>query len=97
MAIPGTLRQMGFLTTSEAARTIGIHRNTIWNAIKNGHIPSRKIGNTIGLTEADVRAFRERYLRGEVTTTSVSPKPKGRPRKVASVESPTPTLPIPNR
>jgi excisionase family DNA binding protein len=81
MAIPGTLKQMGYLTTSEAAATIGIHRNTIWNAIKNGHIPSRKIGNTIGLVEADVTAFRDRYLRGEVTTTSATPKPKGRPRK----------------
>lgn len=70
------------MTTTEAAATIGIHRNTMWNAINQGHIPATKIGNAIALDPKDVAAFRARYLRGEVTTTSVEPKKKGRPLKL---------------
>jgi excisionase family DNA binding protein len=80
MATPGILKTMGLMTTSEAADTIGIHRNTIWNAIKQGHIPANKIGNAIALDPKDVAEFRAKYLRGEVTTTSPEPAKKGRPK-----------------
>jgi len=83
MATPSILKSMGnVMTTTEAAATIGVHRNTIWNAIKIGHIPYLKIGNAIVLDPEDVKLFRARYLRGEVTSTSVDPAKRGRPLKV---------------
>jgi len=87
MAIPGILKTLGLMTTSEAADTIGIHRNTIWNAIKQNHIRSRKIGNSIALRPKDVAKFRAKYLSGAVTTTSKRPKKKGRPRDSAAVRA----------
>jgi len=86
MATPSILKSMGnVMTTTEAAATIGVHRNTIWNAIKIGHIPYLKIGNAIVLDPEDVKLFRARYLRGEVTSTSVDPAKRGRPLKVMTM------------
>jgi excisionase family DNA binding protein len=85
MATPGIFKLQGLMTTSEAAKTIGVHRNTIWNAINQGHIPSNKIGNAIALDPKDVADFRARYLRGEITSTAPAPKKKGRPLKVVDL------------
>src|SRR3990170_2516900 len=80
MATPGIFKLQGLMTTTEAAATVGVHRNTVWNAIKQGHIPAHKIGNAIALDPRDVAEFRGRYLRGEVTSTALEPKKRGRPR-----------------
>jgi len=79
MAVPNILRREGLVTSSQAADMIGLHRNSIWNAIRVGHLKATKIGNAMGLQLEDVTTFRKNYLRGTTTTTSVVPAKKGRP------------------
>lgn len=67
------------MTTSEAAAIVGVHRATIWNAIQQGHIPRKLIGNSSALDPKDVAIFRDNYLRLKVTSTSATPAKKGRP------------------
>lgn len=67
------------MTTSEAAAIVGVHRATIWNAIQQGHIPRKLIGNSSALDPKDVATFRDNYLRLKVTSTSATPAKKGRP------------------
>lgn len=68
------------MTTSEAAAIVGVHRATIWNAIQQGHIPRKLIGNSSALDPKDVAIFRDNYLHLRVTSTSATPAKKGRPR-----------------
>lgn len=79
MAVPNILSREGLVTSSQAADMIGLHRNSIWNAIRVGHLKATKIGNAMGLQLEDVTTFRKNYLRGTTTTTSVVPAKKGRP------------------
>lgn len=79
MATPGVFKELGLMTTSEAAALVGVHRATIWNAIQQGHIPTKLIGNSNALRLEDVATFRDNYLRFKVTSTSATPAKKGRP------------------
>lgn len=85
MAIPRVLKESGFLTTTEAAIIVGVHRATIWNAIQQKHLRSRLIGNSMALSVKDVENYRDNWRRGEVTSTSRSPAKKGRPLLPATV------------
>jgi excisionase family DNA binding protein len=80
MAVPGIIRLRGLLTTREVAALLGVTNSSIWNAVQVGHLPAVKVGNALAMEPADVAVFREKYLRGEVTTTSAAePAKKGRP------------------
>lgn len=62
------IKEKGLITTQEAADIVGMHRNTLWNAVHKGQIPSKMFGGTIALDPKDVIAFRNRYHRGEIPT-----------------------------
>lgn len=71
MATPGIFKELGLLTTTEAADIVGVHRNTIWNAIRHGHLPKKLIGNAVGLDPKDVADFRDRYINGKIDNSVI--------------------------
>lgn len=75
MATPGILKELGLMTTSEAATLVGVHRNTIWNAIRHGHLPRKLIGNAVALDPKDVADFKDRYINGKIDNSTV-PNPE---------------------
>lgn len=46
-----------WVSTAEAAKTVGCDSSTIQRAIRAGHLPARRIGNSYAITVADVAAY----------------------------------------
>lgn len=94
MAIPAIFKEKGWMTTTEAAIVVGVHRATIWNAVQQQHLPSKMVGNSLALEPADVITYRDNWRRGKVTSTSATPAKKGRPRLTAKCSECTGTIAV---
>jgi excisionase family DNA binding protein len=64
---------MGLISTSEAAKRLGVHITRVQVLIREGRLPAQKIGRTYVVDEDDLKLVEER-------------KP-GRPRKLQDKET----------
>ena len=62
------------LTIRQVAQELGIHRQTVYQAIRRGNLPAVTVLEHVAVRRADVEAYKERQAR-------VGPH-GGRPRKV---------------
>ena len=51
-----------YISSSEAAKILGIHPFTIQNLLRNGKLPAEKIANRWLLRRPDVEEFAKTYL-----------------------------------
>jgi excisionase family DNA binding protein len=58
---------MGLISTSEAAKRLGVHITRVQVLVREGRLPAQKIGNTYVIEENDLKLLERR--------------PVGRPRK----------------
>jgi len=67
------------MTVPEAAEALGLHRTRIWQYIKRGMLPARKVGRDWAVKRDGVLYLKEH------------PLPKGRPRRrdVSTAADPT--------
>ena len=76
------------MTTSQAALIVGIHRNTLWNAIRKKQLKAVLIGNAVALKKKDVIRFRDLYIRGKIVPPpppAMKKTPTKKPRKTKKV------------
>lgn len=74
MPVINKLREEGLLTTSEAAEVIGVHRNTVHNAIKSGKLTSEWVGPVRGVKKSDAEKFRKEYFGGKKKVSALGGK-----------------------
>ena len=68
---------MDVMTIRQAAEYLGIHRATVYQAIRAGRLPSERQLDRVVVRRADVEAYKAR-------TQEIGPeggRPRGRPRK----------------
>ncbi len=51
------------LTPAEVARKVGVHTNTVLNAIHRSELPAQRVGPQYVIDEAAVQAWAARYSR----------------------------------
>ncbi len=77
------------LTIRQAARELGIHRQTVYQAIRRGNLPAVEVLDRVAVRRADIEAYKQRQARvgpqgGRPRTRPEESGPKrtiGRPRK----------------
>ena len=48
------------LTYRDAAKLLGVTDRTVWQLVKDGHLPAVRFGRSVRIDPADLRAFVER-------------------------------------
>jgi excisionase family DNA binding protein len=76
-----------WMTIRQAAELLGIHRQTVYQAIRAGRLPSEEQLDRVVVKRSDVEAYRERTagIGPEGGRPKAPRRPVGRPRKQATV------------
>ncbi len=60
-----TLTVERLLTYREAGKLLGVTDRTVWQLVRDGHLPAVRFGRSVRIDPADLRAFIERAKSGQ--------------------------------
>ena len=77
MVLPKSISEDELLSTADVAKSLDVHRSTVWLWIKNGMLKSKRHGQFHGIKPSELERFRSTYV-------VVSKKKRERKRKKRS-------------
>jgi excisionase family DNA binding protein len=77
------MQEQEYLTIRQAAEQLGIHRQTVYQAIRAGRLPSETVLDRVVVRQADVLEYKKRTegIGPEGGRPKKPRRPVGRPRK----------------